>query len=526
MHRWIQILILLIGLAFAYSASATDIYTLVDEDCRIERGLIVYVDDVNVELLSLEGELRTMTRDRINYLVLHNSFENPIPDIHYTEKLRKYGKKIFIQDISRADFQGWPVKLVENLVVFMDVTGKNHVVDLNHILRIRPFDDTSSPKTLNYKSLTFSYSDSGSQCLEKQSHKNGLIASRVLGDKIQISEFLNTFENGYENIDSFQERTYLYAKPFLFDKLDKNSRLGIVFNQNDLEQQQREKIPLYFQWTTGNSYNFQSFNRIGNIRSDLTGTAEPLLLWQSEVKSHFFHASFVGNLNALPADNKYFVDQFADDYEGFSKEEKTLSGTALNYAALMGIDYERWSLSFGSYHPVFYVQRRKTSTDPIYFREILASKTSPMLRLRYTLQNWQFKALASVTQLDANPVTDRNLWINNYRSGEGLITRMTFQSQLFRAGAQYDIDDKLRIGADFIYLKGNYQETDSGDNNNVFNFCHFKQMIYIHKQFGEYVALAVYGNYIIMKQHYTIANKPGSETINQFILGGNFEFVF
>lgn len=505
-------------LLFPCAGWAFDIYTLVGPKCQTVRGVFIYVDSEYIQFLSEDGREHRIPRDKVNFIIIHNTFENPISKINLTPTVEQRLKRVFVSSNRTPTFEGWPVKFIDNLVIFFDTTGKYHVVELEKIQRIRDFNKTNMKSfALKGAPANLSYGDSIGSCTQQlQSRKNGIIPTRILGDKIQISEFLNNFEEGYDQVYSFQERTYLYAKPFLFEE---QTKLGFTLYQQAFENPQLEDMPAYFQWSTGRPYRFQSFNQIGYVNVPYLPTIEPLLVARSEVKSHFFRGSFVGNLAALPAGTEYFT-KFNTEGNHVFGPKITRAGVAINYMAFIGADYENWSVGLGSAYPTYYIQVKT------YFREILGSSVTPVLRVMYTARDWSVYGIAGMTDLNSDRPTDLQLSASQDVSVVGVIDSFKFKSTFIRSGMEYNFSKSTKLGGNFLYLDAQYNESTATTGNNFFNWNSKNFHFYFHKQFGEYVALQIFGNSMNFDYDSELGTSTDASANNNFVYGGSFEFVF
>lgn len=468
-------------------------------------------------MLSLRGQERIVQRDEISFIIIHNTYENPLARVEVTPSVQSRMKRVYVESTKKSAFVGWPVKFIENLVVFFDQKGRQHVLELNKILRLRPYTQKNPQLRMKAAAPRLSYGDSLGSCRKTlPSRSKGIIPTRVLADKIQISEFLNNFEKGYERVNSYQERTYLYPKPVLFDQ---PTKFGVTLYQKPFANPLANEMPMFFQWSSGRPYRFQSYNFIGYGDVEYLPTVEPLVLTRNEVKSHFFRGSFVGNLAALPAGSEYYTS-FERESGNVFNPKTTRSGVAVNYMALMGGDYENWSLSIGSAYNTYYIQVET------YFREILGSAVSPVLRLMWTGERWKFFGVVGNTDVGANNPTDLQVSSDQSNSVVGVINNFNFESRYLRGGFEFDLDKKTKMGANFLYLDAKYKEALAVGDNNFFNWNSKDFNFFIHKQFGEYVALRIFGNSINFDYSSEIATVKKASTMNQLVTGGAFEFVF
>lgn len=241
-NRILKIMSVIVFLQMALPAAwALEVYSLLDEKCQLREGLILGITPTQVEMLGLDGQYSTIERENLRHLAIYNTVDNPIGRIEDHPRLRQLLVEIYVRNSDEPSFIGWPVKFVENLVIFFDLRGKTHVFELFKIRKIRPFKGAHIPaKKLAHDPVKLSYVSWVSDCQlpgKGEARGNRVRPTRMLGDQIQISEFLTQFENGFEDVKSFQERTYVYARPFLYEK---STKLGFLVND---EYQLNPKSP-------------------------------------------------------------------------------------------------------------------------------------------------------------------------------------------------------------------------------------------------------------------------------------------
>lgn len=517
------------------SAWGLEVYSLLTKDCHLNKGLILGVTQEQVEMLTLEGEYRQIQRDDLRYLAVYNTIDNPIEKLKNNPRLDEMLLKIYVDDQREPSFVGWPVKFVEDLVIFFDINGKSHVFELYKIRRIRPYGKKSLKSLqLSFQPVVLSYESWVSQCSlpdikEKAKVKKEIVRpTRMLGDQIQISEFLTQYQDGFENVKSFQERTYVYARPFLYER---STKLGfLVFGKKNFALSPVTTMPMYFQWTKGREFRFQSFNQIGSVPVEYLPTVEPLTVFRSDMKSHIFHATFVGNLDALSAGTEYFtpaVESATKDdsgrlpYNPYKPNFKSHSAASINYMALMGGDWGPWSLSVGTYFPNFMIQ---TSSE---FREILASKLAPLFRLMYTGSNYRLHGMFGFTELEQeHEVQDSQISRSGELSVFGYIDQFYFKSHYIRAGVAYSLNKDVEVTLDQLWLQANYEETLATLEKNQFDFSHLVTQASVRHFFGEYVSLRAYLQFFKVEDSYRFGGISSTNNSTNSTYGGAFEFIF
>lgn len=513
-----------------FSSSALEIYSLLDKDCQLYDGLIVGVDAESVEMLTRQGHYSRFHREDLRYLAVYNTIDNPIAEIKPHPRLAETLLEVYTDNQDRPKLVGWPVKFVENLVLFYDIKGKSHVFEMYKIRKLRPYRESGLEVVkLAHQPVQLSYKSWISQCKlpsSKDKDNNIVRPSRILGDQIQISEFFVQFEEGFDSIQSFKERTYVYAKPFLYER---QTKMGILaFEKKNLFLSPEPIIPLYFQWSKGREFRFQSFNQLGSVPVEYLPAVEPLAVFRSDLKSHIFHASFVGNLQALSAGSEFFTPLVSNSgglnqmpYDVGKADFKSHSSASINYMALMGGDWGPWSLSVGTYFPNYMVQTKDE------FREILASRLAPLFRLMYTGENFRLRGLLGFTNLEQNgEVKDTQISRDSESSVINYLQSFSFQSHYIRVGVEYQISRQLEASLDELWLQGAYKESLVDSTHNKFDFSHLVTQASLRHYFGEYVALRAYLQFFKVNEDFEFSGTRENEAKTRTTFGGSFEFIF
>ena len=68
---------------------AAEVYTFVDQHCKIETGFIIDTDEDRVQLLNLDGKSSFIDKDSVRFVLSYDILENPIPRLYPSEQLNK-----------------------------------------------------------------------------------------------------------------------------------------------------------------------------------------------------------------------------------------------------------------------------------------------------------------------------------------------------------------------------------------------------------------------------------------------------
>ena len=494
--------------------------------CELKLGAITRVHAGKVSLLGFKGELETIPVDQVQSVFVFNSVESPFTDLHYTQASIVEMKAVYIDQLDRPNFYGWPVRFIDNLVVFTDTAGKNHVHDLEKILKMRTptlADVEAAAEKSQGKTFTFDLRDLMPDCpgaLPAKSGQEELRPTRTLTDEIRIRQLFDDLERGYDDLENLQERTLFYARPFLFQR---KGRLGFIFTDKKLEV--ARDVPVYFSFTNGRPFRFQSHTVLGAHVHDMLPKLEPMLIARSDIKAHAFHAHVSGNIEAFEGGSKYFVNQ---DKFGTAGQENGLRETevqnAFNYIAMMGFDYGPFSISAGSYYPIYAIRVQRE------IREIRANESASIFGLGYTNQKLKVNlVLAPQKKRSVQQPTDRDLLSKDKISGFAvdiaLPRDLSFDYGFWRLGGEYQILERLSAGASLFSTTLNYREVATTST----NFMHYQRRafsIFARQEFGDYISLGVFGNFSRSSYDLSFSTSQVKKSFQYFQLGGSLEFIF
>jgi hypothetical protein len=506
---------------------ALELQGFLTKDCQRHLGIIIYADDQTVETMGLDGYFHSVPIENIDIVYAYNIIGNPFRRFVVDKKALSHLKAIYTEDTKQPRAVAFPVRYIEDLVIFYSLDGKTHVHRMNDIFKLRPAPESALGEHLLSSAAPpeFEFSDQSAKCpaaTTKTPATKSIKPTRVLADKISIAEFIGSFAQGYDNLESFQERTYLYAKPYLFDK---KARLGLVFA--DKREEPGPSSSAYFQWSTGEPYRFQSQTVIGSKNHEFTPTTEPVFSVRSDVKSHAFHALFIGNVAALPAGSAVFDGTVLE-----LKKPLTVQ-PSFNYMALMGGDYGPYSLSGGFYYPTFGI---KVGAQQ---REVLGREASYALRVMYTKPNYRLRVISSFTQYGSQrpTVDDVKVLYDEGTSEKKPVINYKFKALFVRGGIDYQFSPKLTVSLDGTLVDGNYGETALYNGSSALpgsvDFTKATVQMQVKQSFGDYVSLSAFVNFFKNRYASSMENAeaggiivPDKREDQGMHFFGTLEFIF
>jgi len=503
------------------SAKALELQGFITQDCQRHVGVVIHASNNLVETIGIDGRYHAFAVDDIETIYVFNLIENPFVEFRIDQAALNRLKAVHVEeDDGKEGSLAFPVRFIEDLIIFYSLDGKSHVHRMADIFKLRPAPPSAlrSHRPRSSVDPGFEFADQTAKCpAQKAAKVSAIKPTRVLADKISISEFLNSFEQGYDRLESFQERTYLYAKPMMFDT---KSRLGLMLNSKPKEP--AIEAPFYFQWGSGEPYRFQSLNVIGTKNHEFLPNTEPVFALRTDVKSHIFHATFIGNVVGLAAGDNVFLGSS----NGLKLKQTLDVQPSLNYLAMMGGDFGPYSLSGGLYYPTFGIR----VGDEV--REVLGSEASYAMRAMYTKRDWRVRVIGSLTDYQKGVTTKEDVLADSVANVDReTVSSYKFDAVFLRGGLEYELSRRLSIAVDGIYVGGNYKETQVYGNSPLpqssdIRFTKFTTQFHVRQTFGRYVAISAFANLIQNSYESNFLNKDQDKEIRETHFFGTMEFIF
>lgn len=201
------IFLLLLCVMWPGKAFSLELYSFIGPNNATSSGLLINVTTDTALILNQQGQTEQLTISSIRKVYIYNTVHNPISQIRLNARLKKYFRKIHIDNSERVSFIGMPVQFIDDLVFFYDTSGNVHIHKLSQVTKLLPYKHNKEKKIRlkNYVSITLINEDKK----PKETTKNDLYPTKILKGKIEIYEFLTKFRNGFRDFLDYQERTFL-----------------------------------------------------------------------------------------------------------------------------------------------------------------------------------------------------------------------------------------------------------------------------------------------------------------------------
>jgi hypothetical protein len=498
---------------------AGDLFAFLLKDCQLQLGLPIASENQHLTVLKPDGNIRTFSKDSIEGVAFYQIPEFQFRLAHLDREKLQHMKRLEVKD-SDLVIYGFAYQFVEGTIFILDKQGARRVIGLDEIGRVTSLNEANAPlltpsSTQVIPSLSFP-----SGLAECKGQKKGLLPVRYLSDKIQILETLQVWERGFRELNDLAERSQFYPRPYLFDRYD---RFGFIsFKNSPLIEQ---SLPIRYVFSNGEDFRFQGLTTLGGTFDTFGPRMDPQSLLKSDLKFHFLRVSFQGNLNAMGVGSSYYKKNRGSNENAEEKPTQVVGDQHFNHMALLGVDWQGWSVAFGPYFPIFYVQVGGES------RELNAQKSLPVVQLAFTSEKWKWSLSAVNGQLKADSDMKRKSTIlrdiNNTLNNNEPVDSFTINTQFIRSSFEWDFHTDMQLQASLLVSDWDYSEKLDGEPLD-YNYQERILSLMIQKNFSQYLALSIFGLQIDSTHK---GKSPAYGTNlknkdNQFKLGGSLDFLF
>ena len=520
------------GFIFLEKANALELYSIVFSECRSHTGLILDVEDQQILLLDEQGEFFKLPREAIKTILIYNTVENPLRKIDLNHEQVVLPRKVTIQGQPDFSFTGWPIRFLEDLIVFYDIQGKSHLVNVEQIQRFESATDLDWKTVIELKHTPYAFGFGNNMPLCRslaESASETIQPTRMLSDRISISKFLAVYQKGFNKLDRFESRTDYYARPFLYDT---QTKLVLIIENDDYKAEIPQGFPLNFQWSTGRNFGPQGKLTLGSSEVTMLPNIEPVFVVQFSGKYHFLSLNYAGNISGFSYGEDFLISNRTFYTNFFSKYNPGQSFVFphFNQITVTGIDIGSYSFAGGLFYPVIAVQGNDI------FREVLNEKYSPVSIFKYTTDHTRTEAILSLINLDSTNPSEDNIKLILAEEMSNQVNLSTTSSNLknqlesfdldsgfLRINHEQSLDEELSVEISEVLFQGRYKERLGGQNFQL-DFEQLVTSVKMKQVFGDYVALKAHLNYFI--RNYRSETADSSEKSSDNMLSFAFAIEF
>lgn len=500
--------------------SSIELNTFFKDKCQSSTGFIVKIEEDKLFLLNKLGKTEILDIKKVEKIVVHNLTDFPWTLSEINQDVPWY--KVNLLDQNNSSFIGTPIQFIDKLIFFLNQYGSLEVISIDQIASISNFQN----RAVNWKGKITDLNwgeNINLKCSLKNASQN--YPTRILEDAVQISEYLHNFEQGFEKLIHLKERMNFYSKPILFNT---TTRMGFNALFGNLNPESPElPILLNFKFSSGVPFGLQNSTEVLNIQSSWVPQYFPFTGAQFEIKSHLFHALLVTHLTSLSGGSSYFSPIYSGQSAGKYKQAQGSAypdGTALtmqhsfNYLTVFGIDWQKWSVSFGGFYPIHYVYSYSGS------REYLSEGPQPVFRLMYTDKNFKIRLIGSKFNINHDNNTNSTTLIAFDNEGKKITHYLTSHTDgyFLRAGADFNLFKQIEVRSDLSVFKFKSEDSLNYYAENIENTL----ALSIGKSFGRYISLRAYTAQVQYQWNAEGLAGHQDRSLEELYYGTELEFLF
>jgi hypothetical protein len=509
--RMFRIVFFCILLSLPLQVLGNDLFGFLLSQCDLKLGAPIDHTEGQLTIMLPNGKIESFPSDQLTGIAHYILPESAFDLSNVSEDSLVFMKKFEVKDTDLI-IKGFPYQFIDGTIFILDLKGSRRVVGQDELGRVNSATLDGVIKGSAKKLPKFSLPSGVSECKE---NIGGQLPVRFLADKIQVLETVNSWEKGFRDLNDLAERSAFYPRPFLFDRYD---RFGFIFFRGD--DPEINLLPFRYSFSNGHDFRFQGQTSFGGGFDTIGPRALPMNILATDLKFHFLHASFEGNITAMGVGSSFYAKESKFD-EYSEKHSKEARGDVIfNHLALIGFDWSSWGLSFGPMFPTFYVQAGKES------REAKPQKSVPVLRLTWTGEQLKFKVSGATGTLNAtNNVTKKSTVIFGDAGRDSSADSYKMNFKYLRSGVEWDFNNDTKLSSDIIWTKWDYKESLAG-NSLTFESVQTSVVGSIRKNFSQYVSLGLFLLWMKPEEKGKYISENFTRNESNMNFGGTFDFLF
>ena len=466
------------------------------------------VDDVNIQMLGLDGKILEIPRFNINYIAQYPVGKSLVTKILQQDKVPIISVRTIYDNKVVKLLKGWMIDHFENRISFLTVEGVETVIDIDHIWDIDiagQDQDYLFPIVTTIPKLIHPYPYRECKKYPKQTTEDWVVYPQVLySDHLSVKKELDRLQVGYRRVDTFYADKTFYPVPQIYRNvtsiaigLNLNSRYGASEYRNN------SFIPVLISENSEGPYGFQHIWITGSAAMKESVHEEPQTQIYFKMKSDFIHFSANFDMTRLLiGEEKYHWQE--DELSNIDSRWNEMAHIGfgfdyLNYTfdiALLGIQYG------------------------IRYGDNFVNKSSMLLRYGLSFQNRFFKTnffygsgISEKEEYKGDRDGDTpeeqdylDYLYREYQKRPDFFGRFTF----YRLNLETDLASNLSMFYSLIYRDTDFSMEKNIEGEGMFNYqsSSFTNSVYLNYVFNYETSMAVFTAFEMIDQ------KGSDETSN------------
>lgn len=330
----------LFSLVLTSQANAITVHALYTASCQRQIGIIVGVNDRQVQMLNLNGDVVSVDRFEVIYHATYPLDTIPVKEVSKVGRAPRFKIWTYQGGEMRHLVTGWPVDFSQDKVSFLSLSGSEVVIDRTSIWQIE-MDRTDQQVTFERASQSqseFVHPYAFASCPQSGGYKsNKLFPQQLLSDPITIKREFDRLADGHRGLNKYVVAQKFYPMPEVYSNqtslglwLMTKSRYGASSNRKN------NFTPLLIDEHSNGPFGFQSEFKSGSgpILQSIHEETQTQVFYR--FKADYFHMSMMADPNLVLVGSKYKWSVNDLDNVDIRAVESTF--------VEMGFDYGNWSL--------------------------------------------------------------------------------------------------------------------------------------------------------------------------------------
>ena len=313
--------LIILNLGFLSVSQALDIYGIYLGNCKRELGTIIDVRDQSFDILTVEGDMKSLSRYQAIYLVAYPIDLLPISNLSMKAGVEVYSIESRSGSTTKPLLEGWAINFTEDQVSFLTTNRDEVLVDKTDIWDIRKDRKPINFKSSNRKPKEISFLDPYpfASC-KRDKKKKTIIPQKLYSDAVDVKREFDRLQLGHKELDKFIRRKIFYPRPEIYEN---SSVLGLWLmsgaRYGAADSRSNNFSPFLRNELSSGAYSYQHLITTGSGPL-LDGThLETQMHFYYRMKAEYIHLSFMMDPNLFLVGGQYSwksTDMDSIDFRG------------------------------------------------------------------------------------------------------------------------------------------------------------------------------------------------------------------
>jgi hypothetical protein len=268
--------------------------------CERDIGVIINVDESRIQLLTLKGRIKNISRFDIIYLAEYPLGNIPISSIQNADARPINIINTQIDFESRELVRGWPIDFSDQSILFLTTDGDEMVISRDDIHSVETAEEikrvdlknaTKAEFTYHYPAL-FNHCQAEKTPLTGETALNDVYPQQLIGNALLIKSSLDHLMAEYERMGDYNRDQKFYAVPRIYTN---DTHIGLWYNLNSRhgasDSRNNSIIPYIISDLSEGPFGFQRRVTTGVWLMPYSVHEEPQSLFSYALKADYFHFS-------------------------------------------------------------------------------------------------------------------------------------------------------------------------------------------------------------------------------------------